>query len=180
MDRGNHYEVAFEAYLQSRGLCYVAVDETRRALFEGEPLKSVDFLVFGPEGTRLIVDIKGRRFPCGPPQRPRRVWECWSFREDVAGLVRWAELAGDGYQGLLVFAYLLGPEVELAPQTPDLFVWRNRRYLFRAVRAEDYRKQMKQRSPRWDTVCLPREAFRSLVRPLGDFTRSRTIEEVPF
>ena len=31
MDRSNHYEAAFEAYLQWHRLCYVAVDETRRA-----------------------------------------------------------------------------------------------------------------------------------------------------
>ena len=29
MDRSNHYEAAFEAYLQWHRLCYVAVDERR-------------------------------------------------------------------------------------------------------------------------------------------------------
>ena len=32
MDRSNHYEGAFEAYLQWHRLCYVAVDETRRSM----------------------------------------------------------------------------------------------------------------------------------------------------
>ena len=105
MDRSNHYEAAFEAYLQWQRLCYVAVDETRRAILGETPVKSLDFIVFGDDGARLLVDVKGRRFPGGRPERPRRVWECWSTRDDIDGLERWAELSGPGYRGLLVFAY---------------------------------------------------------------------------
>ena len=47
MDRGNHYEAAFEAYLQWHRLCYVAVDETRRAILDDISIKSLDFIVFG-------------------------------------------------------------------------------------------------------------------------------------
>jgi hypothetical protein len=180
MDRSNHYEVAFELYLQQHGLCYVAVDETRRALLGDVPVKSLDFIVFGRDGARLVVDVKGRRFPAGPPKRPRRVWECWSFRDDIDGLERWSALAGDDYRGLLVFAYLLHPSVELAPDTPDLHVCRGKRYLFRAVEVGDYREHMRVRSPRWSTVSLPRDVYRSLVRPLSEFTRAKTVEGVPF
>ena len=180
MDRSNHYEVAFESYLQQQRLGYVAVDETRRALLGESPVKSLDFLVFGRDGARLVIDVKGRRFPAGPPKRPRRVWECWSFREDVDGLERWSLLAGPSFRGLLVFAYLLHPSVNLAENTPDLHVYRGRRYLFRAVDVDDYRRHMRSRSPRWDTVCLPRDIFRAVVRPLRDFTLTRVVEEVPF
>ncbi len=180
MDRNNHYEVAFESYLQCHRLCYVAVDETRRALLGDSPVKSLDFIVFGTDGARLVVDIKGRRFPAGPPKRPRRVWECWSVRDDIDGLERWSEMAGEGYRGLLVFAYLLHPSVEMSPNTPDLYVCRGKRYLFRAVEASDYRVHMRVRSPRWNTVSLPRDVFRALVRPLCDFTRAKVAEEVPF
>ena len=86
MDRGNHYEAAFEAYLQWHRLCYVAVDESRRAMLDDISIKSLDFIVFGGDGARLVVDVKGRRFPLGKPDRPRRVWECWSTRDDVDGL----------------------------------------------------------------------------------------------
>lgn len=174
MDRSNHYEVAFEAYLSRHGLCYIAVDETRRALWSGEPVKSLDFLVFGPSGARLVVDIKGRRFPGGTPKKPRRVWESWSAREDVDGLVRWAYLAGEGWRGLLVFAYELHPSIELPPTTPDLWTSRGKRYLFRAVDIDEYKVYMRVRSPRWGTVSLPRDLFRSLVRPLSDFTKLTT------
>jgi hypothetical protein len=180
MDRSNHYETAFESYLHGRRLGYVAVDESRRALVDDLPIKSLDFLVFGTGGARLVIDVKGRRFPSGPPHRPRRVWECWSFRADIDGLQRWAALAGPDYRGLLVFAYWLHPSIEMAPDTPDLHVFRGRRYLLRAIDVEDYREHMVVRSPRWDTMTLPRKAFRSLVRPIRDFTAVRPALEVPF
>jgi hypothetical protein len=180
MDRSNHYEIAFESYLQSHRLGYVAVDETRRAQVGDSPVKSLDFIVFGQDGARFVVDVKGRRFPAGPPKRPRRVWECWSFRDDIDGLERWSAMAGEDYRGLLVFSYLLHPSVALSPETPDLHVCRGKRYLFRAVEVRDYKDHMRVRSPRWKTVTLPKGVFRSLVRPLCEFTRSRAVEEVPF
>src|SRR5205814_8331545 len=94
MDRANHYEAAFEAYLQWHRLCYVAVDETRRSMLGEERVKSLDFIVHGPRGARLLVDVKGRRFPGGPAGKPRRVWGCWSTRDDVTGLERGAGLFG--------------------------------------------------------------------------------------
>ena len=171
MDRSNHYEAAFEAYLQWHRLCYVAVDETRRSVLGEERIKSLDFIVHGERGTRLLVDVKGRRFPTGGA-KPRRVWECWSTLDDVNGLERWAELFGPGSRGLIVFAYEVLPEIPLFADTEDLWSWRDRRYLFRAVAAEDYRRYMKVRSPKWGTVTLPRAAFRDLVRPFRHFTQA--------
>src|SRR5712692_6289013 len=107
MDRSNHYEAAFEAYLQWLRHCYVAVDETRRAMLGDVRVKSLDFIVYGGSGAKLLVDVKGRRFPSGPEGRERRVWESWSTRDDVSGLEQWTQVFGPGYQGLLVFIYHL-------------------------------------------------------------------------
>ena len=112
-----------------------------------QPIKSLDFIVFGGEGARLLVDVKGRRFPMGPPERPRRVWECWSTRDDVDGLERWARLSGPDYLGLLVFVYHVLPGVALPDDVEDLWTWRGRRYLMRAVPSADYRRFMRVRSP---------------------------------
>jgi hypothetical protein len=170
MDRGNHYEGAFEAYLRDRGVSYIPVDETRRPQTDHGPLKCLDFIVFGPADSRLLVDVKGRRFPGGTAERPRRVWECWSTEEDVLGLERWAERSGPGFRGLLVFAYSLAAAVDLPADTDDLWTWRDQRYLFRAVDASEYRRHMRVRSPKWGTVGLPGAEFRRLVRPLHHFT----------
>lgn len=178
MDRSNHYEAAFEAYLQWHRLCYVAVDETRRSMLGEERVKSLDFVVYGPRGARLLVDVKGRRFPTGL-KHPRRVWECWSTQDDLDGLERWAEQFGPGYQGLLVFAYQLLPAVELPDDTDYLWTWRGRRYLLRGILAADYRRFMRVRSPRWSTVYLPSLKYRELVRPLHHFTHSVS-ESCPF
>jgi hypothetical protein len=171
MKRSNPYEAAFEAYLQEQGLCYVAVDESRRPWLGDSPLKSLDFIVFGAEGARLVVDVKGRRFPAGRAGRQRRVWESWSTREDVEGLERWAGLSGPGYRGVLVFAYHVLASVELPEDTEDVWTFHGRRYLLRGVDVSEYRQCMRVRSPRWGTVALPRAAFRALVRPLHHFTR---------
>jgi hypothetical protein len=165
MDRSNHYEAAFEAYLQQHRHCYVAVDETRRAMLGEERVKSLDFIVHGEEGARLLVDVKGRRFPGGPAERPRRVWECWSTREDISGLEEWTRLFGPGFQGVLVFVYHLLPTARVPDDVADLWTWRGRRYLLRAVLAEDYRQHMRVRSPKWETVALPGAVFRQLALP---------------
>jgi hypothetical protein len=182
MDRSNHYEAAFEAYLQWHRLCYVAVDESRRSVWDDARLKNLDFIVHGPHGARLLVDIKGRRFPTGSAGRQRGVWECWSTREDVSGLRRWTELFGAGYLGLLVFLYQLLPAVSLQEEPEDLWTWNGRRYLLRAVEVSDYHRHMRVRSPRWGTVSLPGTVFRELVRPFHHFSHARqaVVEECPF
>jgi hypothetical protein len=59
MNRDNHYEAAFEAYLQWHRLCYVAVDETRRCMLGETRVKSLDFIVHGDAGSRLVC-VPGR------------------------------------------------------------------------------------------------------------------------
>lgn len=169
MDRSNHYEAAFEGYLQWHRLCYVAVDESRRSYLEELRIKSLDFIVHGAQGTKWLIDVKGRRYPAGKPERPRRVWECWATREDVESLQRWAERFGPGYRSLLVFMYQLMPFAPSMPEGEDLWTWHDRRYLIRAVPVEEYQQAMHQRSPKWDTVMLPSAVFRQLARPFHTF-----------
>lgn len=162
MDRSNHYEAAFAAFLRDQRLGYIAVDETRRSLLADAPIKSLDFVIPGPGPSRLLIDVKGRRFPAGSREHPRRVWECWSTQDDVDGLERWAEEFGPGCRGLFVFAYhLLDP----ADEFPDAWTWAGRRYLFRALDVAQYRRHMRVRSPSWGTVSLPSAVFHVLARP---------------
>lgn len=169
MIRSNPYESALEAYLRERRVGIVAVDEAHRSILADETVKSLDFIIYGPRGAKLLVDVKGRRFPGGPAHAPRHVWESWSTRDDLDGLARWAECFGADYQSILVFVYRLGDEVRLPPGTADLWEWRQRRWLFRAVSADAYRRAMRPRSPKWGTVALPAAAFRALVRPISEF-----------
>ena len=77
-NRDNHYEAAFEEYLRSRGVPYVAVDEAKRSvLSSGASIKSLDFIVSASHGVSWLVDVKGRKFPSGDIQK--QYWKNWSF-----------------------------------------------------------------------------------------------------
>lgn len=169
MNRDNHYEAAFEAYLRERGVGFVAVDEAKRSLLGDAEVKSLDFIVVGPDDARLVVDVKGRKFPGGPAGKPKKTWENWSTREDIDGLARWAARFGPDFRGVLAFVYHVLPSVALPADTPDVFAFRDRAYLLRGVDVADYREFMQTRSPRWGTVHLPTETFRRLVRPFSAF-----------
>lgn len=176
MDRSNPYEAAFEAYLKTQGLCYIGVDESRRSILGDVSVKNLDFVVLGAAGARLLVDVKGRQFPGGVEGKQRYVWENWSTQEDVNGMDSWLKLFGSGYIALFAFLYRLQPSVEIPADTPDLFNWRDERYLLRAVALEEYRRHMKVRSPKWGTVCLPNAKFRELARPFSFFSHALPLE----
>lgn len=176
MNRDNHYEAAFEAFLRTRGVAVVAVDEARRSYLDDESIKSPDFLVVGPHDARLVVDVKGRKFPGGTDEHPRMVWQNWSTRDDIDGLDRWADRFGPGFRGVLAFVYHILPSVALPDTTPDVFAFRDRVYLARGISAADYRTHMRQRSPRWGTVHLPTAAFREIVKPFSHFLAPAAVE----
>ena len=125
MDRNNPYEAAFEGYLQAKGLCYVGIDESRRTKLEDLPLKNLDFIVLGNRGVRLLIDVKGRQFPGGKPEKPRYVWENWATQEDLDGLRSWTEVFGPGYLAMFLFSYRIGPTIELPADTSCLEVPRS-------------------------------------------------------
>ena len=78
-DRTVHYEAAFEAFLRSRGIPYVAVDEAKKALFANAKLKSFDFVVYSKNGPNLLIDVKGRQLRS---RGSRRSFETWTTEQD--------------------------------------------------------------------------------------------------
>ena len=175
MDRGNHYETAFEAYLRDRRLGYVAVDESRRVVARRRAGQEHRLHRLRRRRREAAGRHQGPQVPRQSKGRPRRIWQNWVEREDVEGLERWQASFGAEYKALLVFAYYILPEVELRRGTADVWVWRGRRYLMRAVPVADYRRHMRVRSPKWGTVHLPMAAFREVVRPLREFTHPHEV-----
>jgi hypothetical protein len=165
-NRDNHYEAAFEQYLRSRGVPYVAVDEAKRSLLsDGASIKSLDFIVSSPGKMTWLVDVKGRRFPSGDEQK--QYWKNWSPREDLQSLAQWEALFGGGFCGLFVFAYdVLGDRAPLPAEL--LFEHRGNLYGFLAVRLCDYTVHAHQISPSWDTVAMPTAEFRRLAQPMEE------------
>lgn len=181
MDRHNHYETAFAALLRCYRVNHVAVDESRRTHADGAPVKSLDFIVHSTAGTKWLVDVKGRRYPAGPADRPRRVWESWATRLDVDSSRQWCGQFGSDYHGLLVFSYHLVDPREPHRTHETLWFWNDQRYLLRAIPVATFARLMRVRSPRWDTVSLTQTDYRAVVRPLADFLpelrRPPTIQE---
>lgn len=169
MKRDNHYEVAFEAFLRARSIPFIAVDEAKRTLLGDGDVKSLDFIIVGPNDAKLVVDVKGRKYPGGTVAKPSMTWQNWTSLDDVEGLERWATVLGPGYRGVLAFAYQIRPPFVLPTDTKDLFSFREHAYLMRAVEVTAYRAAMRRRSPKWGTVSLPVAAFRRSVKPFSDF-----------
>ena len=167
MIRSNHYEVAFEAYLRERRVGFIAIDEAKRSILGKQNIKSADFIIVGPETAKLVVDVKGRKFPSG--SKGGKTWQNWAEEQDIDGLARWATEFGPQFRAVLAFVYQIQPPYELNPGTPDLFRFGTKTYLMRAVDVAEYRVHMRVRSAKWRTVGLPVEAFRELVRPFSAF-----------
>ncbi len=181
MKRHNHYESAFENYLRSEMIPYVAVNEQRRSIAKKGSLKNLDFIVSPDEkfeaddpyglfefsetkprqtDKRWLIDIKGRRFPSGS-----QYWRNWTTRDEIESLRKWKNHFGDGFDAALVFAYQL--TANHSPVPPDqIHFFRNEAYGMIAISLEAYARNAKILSPKWGTISVPTPLFRSLARPL--------------
>lgn len=161
-----HYEAAFESYLLQRQVPFVAVDEAKRAAFRDAKLKSFDFIVYSANSNNWLADIKGRRW-ASRQARGRPIWENWITQADLDGLRQWQTVFGEGFRGLLIFAYWI--DAAIAPPPEIVFDFRNQRYVFAAVALDDYALAARVRSPKWGTINVPTAEFARLVRPVGDW-----------
>lgn len=163
--RDNHYEAAFEEWLRSLKVPYVAVDESRRAALGEQSLKSLDFIV-SPASSRgsWLVDIKGRQFPTAG----RQFWRNWSTADELKSLASWEVLLGRPCGGLLIFAYnVVGDAAPLPAE--ELFVHNRRLYGFVGIRLDHYTSWAHPLSQRWGTVTMSVPRFRELARPAREF-----------
>ena len=172
---GTHYERAFEDYLRQARIPYVAVDQAKKAIFSGVPIKSFDFIIYPRQGRKLLADVKGRKFSYQSYQQGR--WgESWTTRADVEGLSRWEEVFGGDYRAVFVFAYWLSGkgenvEGEQLKLFDDVYQLEQRDYAFVAADLGAYRQQTRRRSASWKTVYVPQRLFRRMVQPFDEFIR---------
>lgn len=186
--RRHHYEAAFEQYLRTTRVPYVAVDEAKKALLPGasdfhvveagetgearpQALKSFDFVIYG-EGLNLLCEVKGRRISlpksgsgAGNGARVGRL-ENWVTSDDTESLARWEQLFGPGFEAAFIFVYWCDA------QPPDglfqeIFAHRERWYAIRACRLRDYAGAMKVRSPKWRTLHVPTAVFERISHPFA-------------
>jgi hypothetical protein len=154
----NHYERAFENWLIDNRVRYIAVDEHKRAAFGHLKIKSFDFLLYPGNQQIVIAEVKGRLFK-GTSFAKLTGFECWVTTEDVNGLTKWQEVFGPGHQAIFVFAYKV-ENIDVDFDGRAVYDYDANRYMFFTVKLDDYRRFMKRRSPKWQTVTLPADKFR--------------------
>jgi len=162
----SHYENAFEAYLNHRGISFVSVEDVRHFAPSGTGLKLFDYIVY-PSGTpACLVDVKGRKsFAAAKTGEPRE--KSWVTRADIEGLTEWGDIFGTAdFQPTFVFAYWLSDVDANASDTAGDFAYAGRAYSFWLVALADYCRHYKPLSERWDTVTVPRDAFATISTPL--------------
>ncbi len=170
-DRAIHYEAAFEDYLRAKGWPYVAVDETRKAIFADVAIKSFDFLVYSAAGPNLLVDVKGRKFPdsvAGAKRGGGKAWENWITRQDVQGLQEWEKVFGRDFMAVIVFAYWLQGPPQRSP-FEDVHLFRQNHYAFVAMPLSKYVAAAKPRSLKWQTLGVAAGEFARLAVDIASF-----------
>jgi len=156
----------FEAYLRSRRIAYLSVDEARRTLLPSQDAaapKSFDFLVPGRRGN-LLIDVKARR------ATPTGALPNWVTRDDVESLPLWRAMLGARFEPAFVFVYHCAAAFPPA-RFEESFACGGLHYGLRAARVEDYRAHMRTRSPRWGTVDVAAATFERISGafcPAGD------------
>ena len=95
-------------------------------------------------------------------------FECWVTIEDIEGLTKWQRIFGEGHRAVFVFIYKI-ENVDVDFDGRDYFDFDANRYLFFCIKLNDYRKFIKCRSPKWQTVTLPAEKFRECAVSIGEF-----------
>jgi hypothetical protein len=154
----NHYERAFQSWLIDNRIQHIAIDEHKRAAFGRSKIKSFDFLLYPRNQKVIIAEVKGRKFR-GKSFAGLAGFECWVTTEDVNGLTRWQQVFGQGHTAVFVFTYAI-ENIDVDFDGRQVYDFDADRYVFFAVRLDDYCSFMKVRSPKWQTVTLPADKFR--------------------
>jgi len=154
----NHYEKAFCRWLIDNRVSYIAVDEQKRAIMGKSKIKSFDFLIYPPAQQTIVAEVKGRAFDGKSLAKLTRM-QCWVTTDDVEGLSRWQRVFGHSHLAIFVFAYRM-KNIDIDLDGRETYDFDGHRYLFFAVKLQDYCRFMKMRSPKWKTVNLSAENFR--------------------
>jgi len=165
----NYYELAFSNWLIDNRVQHIKVDEQKRAAFGQSKIKSFDFLLYPRNRQTIIAEVKGRKFK-GVTLARLTGFECWVTIDDVTGLAKWQEVFGEGHTGVFVFVYRI-EHIDVDFDGRDFYDFDSDRYIFFAVKLDDYRSFMTVRSPKWQTVTLPADKFRQCAVQMQQLLR---------
>ena len=188
--RRSHYELAFEAFLDHRGTAYVPVEDVTAFLRSRAGAKAFDYIVYPPGQAAWLVDVNGRKSSMSAEGTTECRQKTWVTRGDLEGLLAWQRAFGEEFVAGFVFVYWLAGFESIAAMSAtgraavrtdadeaagcrhggsersNLFKLAGRSYRFWLVGIDDYRQHQKRLSVRWDTISVPRDAFREISRPV--------------
>ena len=186
----NEYERAFESWLYENQIKYVAIDQSKRVKVSRDRIKSFDFLLYRPahagslnrtkadlpdRSDVIIAEVKGRKFK-GTSLASRTGFDSWVPVDDVKGLLNWEHTldlqVGEVSEAIFVFAYKFA-NVDVETDGLEVYEFEDNKYMFYAIRIDDYVRSMKQRSPKWETVFLPADKFREHAIVIDEFLLGR-------
>lgn len=166
MGKRNHYEKAFQGWLDDGGVAYVLVGQEKRAIFSRAKIKSFDMMLYPMDRRVFLAEVKGRKFE-GDDLRKKAAMQCWVKMDDVDGLARWQEVFGKGFGGAFVFVYEI-TKLDVEAGESEIFEFDGRRYVFYLIELDDYRRSMVLRSPKWRTVTLTADGFREYAKEASE------------
>jgi len=162
----NHYERAFQNWLIDHRIEHLAINNQNAIELGHTGIKSFDFLLELNCGTKIIAEVKGRRFK-GTTLENLSSLECWVTSGDIDGLTKWVEIFGSGCRAVFVFTYKMD-NIDVDFDGKEVFEFDSNKYIFLGISLEDYCKYMKRRSPKWGTITLPADKFRECAVNLID------------
>jgi hypothetical protein len=154
----NNYERAIGNWLIDNHVQYIAVDEQKRAALGRSKLKSFDYLLYPRNQQIIVAEVKGRKFK-GTSFAKLAGFECWVTGDDIESLTKWQEVFGSTHTATFIFTYRI-ENIDVDYDGREIYDFDGYRYVFFAIKLEDYCKFMKRRSPKWQTVTLSAEEFR--------------------
>ena len=178
----SHYELMFENFLREHQFLYIAVNEDKRPIFNGEKIKNFDFIVVSKSGKLILIDVKGKQFPY-VSKLGKNYWENWVGLDDVKFLEMWAKIFNT--IGIIVFPYLIRYKDD-KKLFKDISEFRGNSYGIVAIEVNEYHKNSKPRSKHgegtFNAISISREKMPKLVKPisfyLGGLQKSKIYSKV--
>jgi hypothetical protein len=165
----NLYEQVFESWLREQKIAYKSVVQTQRIETPADSVKNFDFLLWPGSPAPMLVELKGRTFH-GSSLAGRRGLDSWVTFEDVQALSYWLDAFSrktPDARAVFVFLFRL-EQIDIESDGLEIYEYQGGRFVMLSVALERYRRAMKQRSPKWQTVMLPADEFRRSAVPVTE------------
>jgi len=167
----NLYEQVFESRLREHKIVFESVVQTQRVEAGAGRVKNFDFLLHPRGDAPVLVELKGRTFH-GASLAGLKGLDAWVTFEDVQALSYWLDVyrrQKPATRAVFVFVFRM-EQVDIESDGQVLYEFAGERYLMLSAALTDYRRGMKPRSTRWQTVTVSAEDFRRIARPFECLT----------